>query len=209
MEKEIYWSRFAADFEERNTYVVGSGDMDRVNQAVASQENLGNVLEFGCGNGTYSKLMAPQADHIRATDFSDEMVAETRKRLKNLENVTVEKQNCFETTYEENQFDTVVMINLLHIIPTPRLALKEAKRVLKPGGRMIILSFTTKGMGFWDKLFMFYRYLKTYGKPPESAEHLSPKSVRDLLLRTGFAVDQVSLLGTRSKAVWALGKAAD
>lgn len=207
MEKETYWSRFASDFEERNTYVVGSGDMDLVRQMVADQENLGDVLELGCGNGTYSRVMAAQADSVWATDFSDEMVAVARRRLRKTANITVEKQNCFRTDYEENRFDTVVMINLLHIIPDPGQALKEAIRVLKPGGRMIVLSFTTDGMSLWNKLCMFYRYLKTYGKPPETAQHLSLKSARDLLLRTGFSLDRINLIGSRSKAIWALARA--
>ena len=206
MVKETYWSRFASDFEQRNVYVIGSKDMDLVKQQVADLKNLGKVLELGCGNGTYSSLMVMAAEHVWATDFSDEMVAVAQRQLGKIKNVTVEKQNCFETAYGNNQFDTVVMVNLLHIIPTPGQALEEAKRVLKPGGRMIVLSFTTNGMGMGNKLCMIYRYLRTYGKPPATGQTLSLKSVRDLLVRAGFAVDQASLIGNRSKAVWALAK---
>ncbi|MCP4722330.1 MAG: class I SAM-dependent methyltransferase [Desulfobacteraceae bacterium] len=205
MEKENYWSHFAADFEKRNIYVIGKPDLKIVKAKVADQHALGRVLELGCGNGTYSELIAPNADHVLATDFSDEMVCVAQKKLKTISNVRVEKQNCLKTSYEDNSFDTVIMVNLLHIISDPRCALEEAGRVLKPGGKIIILSFTTAGMSLWHKMAMIYRYLRTYGKPPEEGRHLDTKSVRDLLLRSGFAVEETTIIGERCKAIWARG----
>ena len=205
MKKEIYWSRFATDFEKRNAYVIGEADFNLVKARVAEQKKLGRVLELGCGNGTYSELIAPQASRVLATDYSDEMVAVAKEKLKPFSNVRVEKRNCFKTGYGDNAFDTVMMINLLHIIPNPLAALEEAARVLKPGGKIMVLSFTTAGMALRHKLSMVYRYLKTYGKPPVDGRHIDTKSMRDLLLRTGFTVEETVLIGRRSKAVWARG----
>ena len=206
MEKEVYWSRFARDFEARNIYVVGSRDFAAVKEQVASEKDLGRVLELGCGNGTYSEILAREADHVTATDFSDEMLEIATARAEG-SGITVEKQNCLDLSYQKPCFDTVVMINLLHIIPTPELALKEARRVLNENGRIVVLSFTTDGMAFWAKLTMFYRYLKTYGKPPETSRHLTMSSTRSLLSGAGFSVEQACLVGERSKAVWAVARA--
>jgi ubiquinone/menaquinone biosynthesis C-methylase UbiE len=205
MEKETYWSHFAADFEKRNIYVIGKPDLGLAKAKVAGQHDLGRVLELGCGNGTYSELIAPRADCVLATDFSDEMVCVAKKKLKNFCNVRVEKRNCLETGYEDNSFDTVLMVNLLHIIPDPRSALEEAGRVLKTGGKIMVLSFTTAGMTLLNKLTMVFRYLRAYGKPPENNRHIDPKSMRDLLLRAGFVVEETTLIGQRCKAVWATG----
>jgi len=62
-QKETYWSRFAADFEERNYYVVGKADVELILNKVASLKNLRNVLELGCGNGTYTKVLAKNQKH--------------------------------------------------------------------------------------------------------------------------------------------------
>ena len=205
MEKEIYWSRFARDFDVRNTYVVGEEDMEIVKNHIRSQKNMGTVLELGCGNGTYSEMMAGEAIRIWATDFSDEMLETCADRLTGLKNLVVEKQNCLDLTYDARQFDTVVMVNLLHIIPNPDVALNEARRVLKRGGQILILSFTTESMGFGAKLGMIYRYLKTYGKPPSTSRHLTIASTRDYLMNAGFSVHETYLIGKYSKAVWARG----
>jgi len=203
MGKEIYWSRFAEDFEARNTYVIGNSDMEIIKDCLAAQKNLGRVLELGCGNGTYSKIIAREADHVWATDLSDEMVSISKARLEQFGNITVEKENCFNLSYEKAYFDTVVMANLLHVIPDPEKALKECRRVLRPGGRMIVLSFTTMGMGFLQKVFMISRYLRTYGKPPGDARHLTPDTARSFLENTGFKVTRSSLIGSRIRAVLA------
>ena len=201
MEKETYWSKFADDLEERTNYVVGENDMGLIVSFVSDQKALGKTLEVGCGNGTYSKLLIREAEHLTAADFSDEMVAATEKRLKGVENISVEKANCFSLAYPDSSFDTVFMANLLHIIPEPEKAIAEGKRVLKTNGRLIVISFTTEGMTFFSKLEMVYRYLKTYGKPSPTAQKLTMQKARDMLNSCGFKIEEAKLIGDKSKAI--------
>jgi ubiquinone/menaquinone biosynthesis C-methylase UbiE len=201
MEKETYWSKFADDFEERTNYVVGKNDMRLIVSFLSDQKTLGKTLEVGCGNGTYSKLLIREAEHLTATDFSDEMVAVTEKRLKGVGNISVEKANCFSLAYPDSSFDNVFMANLLHIIPGPEKAVAEGKRVLKTNGRLIVISFTTEGMTFFSKLGMVYRYLKTYGKPSPTAQKLTMQKARDMLNNCGFKIEEAKLIGDKSKAI--------
>jgi ubiquinone/menaquinone biosynthesis C-methylase UbiE len=119
-----------------------------------------------------------------------------------MENVTVEKANCFSLSYPEFSFDTVVMANLLHVVPEPEKALQECKNVLKRNGRLIIVSFTTEEMAVFSKLGMIYRYLKTFGKPPAAAHRLTVQKTKAILSDCGFKVDEARLIGHRSKAVF-------
>ncbi len=96
MEKEVYWSRFADDFEEKSNYVVGQADVDILLNKLAEQKDLKMTLELGCGSGTYSKVLARAASELYATDFSDEMVSAAQSRLEAFPNIRVEKENCFE-----------------------------------------------------------------------------------------------------------------
>lgn len=202
MEKETYWSRFADDFEERNNYVAGKQNIEAVRDVLAEQNLSGKVLELGCGNGTHSAVLAQTADRVFATDFSDQMVAVSAVRLKSLSNVVVEKQNCFSLSYPESSFDSVVMVNLLHIIPTPEQAIDECKRVLKHNGRAVVVSFTTEGVKPLAKAGMIYRYFRTYGKPPAAAQRLTVNKTTSMLAEKGFRVNNARLIGTGMKAVF-------
>ena len=207
MEKETYWSKFANDFEERTNYVVGKNDMELIETFLSKQKALGRTLEVGCGNGTYSKILILEAENLTATDFSDEMVAVAKERLKGVENVSVEKANCFNLSYPDSSFNTVFMANLLHIIREPEKAVAEGKRVLKKNGRLIVISFTTEGMTFFNKLGMIYRYLKTYGKPSPTAQTLTVQKTRDMVKNCGFEIEEAKLIGNKSKAIFIIATA--
>ena len=207
MEKETYWSTFANDFEERTNYVVGKNDMELIETFLSKQKALGKTLEVGCGNGTYSKILILEAENLTATDFSDEMVAVAKERLKGVENVSVEKANCFNLSYPDSSFNTVFMANLLHIIREPEKAVAEGKRVLKKNGKLIVISFTTEGMTFFNKLGMIYRYLKTYGKPSPTAQTLTVQKTRDMVKNCGFEIEEAKLIGNKSKAIFIIATA--
>ncbi len=201
-QKETYWSRFAADFEERNYYVVGKADVELILNKVASLKNLKNVLELGCGNGTYSKVLAKNANTLLATDLSGEMVKVSSQRLKAFPNVNVEKTDCFHLTYPENSFDTIFMANLIHVIPTPEKAIEECLRVLKKDGLLVITSYTQKGMKLRYRLGLIYRYMKTYGKPPRGVSQFGLEDAKKLLKSYGFHILEAELVGNKSKALF-------
>ena len=208
MEKEKYWSRFADDFEERNNYVVGKSDMTIILNELSKQKGIKNTLELGCGNGTYSKVLAKEADNLLATDFSEEMINAAKSRLKSITNIKVENANCFNLPYPDDSFDTVFMANLLHIIPEPEKAVIESKRVLKKSGRIIVIDFTPEGMTFFNKLGLVYRYLKTYGKPSSErqGQNLTVKKIREMLESNSFKIEEAKLIGNKVKAVFIIAK---
>ncbi|MFA5419065.1 MAG: class I SAM-dependent methyltransferase [Bacteroidales bacterium] len=202
MKKETYWSRFSNDFEERNNYVVGKSDIELLLKKVSTLKNLKHVLELGCGNGTYSKVLAESSDSLLATDLSEEMIEASKKRLKTYTNIKVEKADCFNLPYPDDHFDTVFMANLIHIIPNPENAVRECKRVLKKDGSLIIASYTQKGMKLRHKLGLIYRYVKTYGKPPRGGRSFGLNDACNLLSSCGFSIVESELTGKKSKALF-------
>lgn len=201
-QKETHWTRIANDFEERNTYVVGKESKQITLDELAKQTNLGKTLELACGNGTYSKVLVKNATSLISTDFSDEMVAVSKQRLKAFSNIKVEKANCFELPYDDETFDTVFMANLLHVIPTPEKAVTEAKRVVKQGGQIIALDYTSTGMNEIDKSKMMQRYMEAYGDRPKSAINVDDKIMNNLFTSNGLDVKFTKLIGGASKATF-------
>lgn len=205
-EKETYWSRFAKDFEERNNYVVGKGDMDIIEKVLAEEKRLKNVLELACGNGTYSKILANNSTKLVATDFSQEMVAETKQRLKDIKKIEVKKANAQKLSFKKETFDTVFAANLLHIIENPQKVVQEAARVLKPKGKFMVVDLTIDGMSFVNKLGMIFRYLKTYGKPSASGTNFSLAEIIAMLEKENMKIEKSVLIGEKSKATFVVGK---
>lgn len=198
--KERDWSHFADDFEERNYYVIGKTDVKLILNKVASLNKLKNVLELGCGNGTFSKVLAKNSDSLLVTDLADEMVEASKNRLKSFDNIKVEKANCFDLPYPDNNFDVVFMANLIHIIPNPGNAILQCKRVLKKNGFLIVIDYTQKGMEARYKLGMVCRYFKMYRKLPKGGRNFGLKEASMLIQSRGFCIVESELIGVKSKA---------
>jgi len=146
------------------------------------------------------------ASHVVATDLSDEMLAVAITQLKDLQNVTVAKADCEKTDFPDGKFGSVFMANLVHVIENPSTTLKEAYRILKDGGLLLIVDYTGYGMKWFEKMKMGMRALRKFGRPPSSSRNLSPDELCSLVESAGFKVEEVQLIGDRSKAVYLRGR---
>ncbi|MEH6823460.1 MAG: class I SAM-dependent methyltransferase [Motiliproteus sp.] len=97
------------------------------------------ILLLGCGTGLDLEYF-PQGVEIVAVDLTPAMVERTRRRAQTLGlNVEALVMDAEHLRLETEQFDAVVMHLILAVIPDPHACIKEAERVLKPGGRVSVL----------------------------------------------------------------------
>ena len=107
-----------------------------------------NVLELACGSGQLSFRLAGCVRLWEATDFSENMIAEARRKPRS-SRLHFSVQDATALPYAPDSFDTVVISNALHIMPRPELALAEISRVLKPNGILYAPTFVHgRGAGF-------------------------------------------------------------
>jgi len=206
-EKEKYWSKFANTFDEDQRYIVGGAvQQQAIVERLSGERDLGELIELGCGAGFYTKFLVANASHVVATDLSDEMLAVAITQLKDLQNVTVAKADCEKTDFPDGKFGSVFMANLVHVIENPSTTLKEAYRILKDGGLLLIVDYTGYGMKWFEKMKMGMRALRKFGRPPSSSRNLSPDELCSLVESAGFKVEEVQLIGDRSKAVYLRGR---
>lgn len=99
-----------------------------------------HVLELACGTGLISCRIAGGVKSLEATDFSPEMIAKAKEKP-NSYRLRFSVQDATNLPYADQTFDAVVIVNGLHIMPNPQLALREIRRVLKPGGVLIAPTF--------------------------------------------------------------------
>jgi ArsR family transcriptional regulator len=97
------------------------------------------VGDLGCGTGQLSQTVAPYVNTVIAVDASKDMLDAARQRLQDLTNVDV-RQGELESLPIENEHLHATMLSLvLHYSPDPSRALAEVARVLRPGGRVLIV----------------------------------------------------------------------
>jgi ubiquinone/menaquinone biosynthesis C-methylase UbiE len=202
MKQEKNWSTFAKEIDQLQEYVVGKESLAICKEKITSLPPLGRLLEFGCGNGTYTECAAKLATHVTATDIAEDMVNTARVKLEHYEHVQIEQRNCYDSTYPDSAFDTALMANLIHVVHDPAKALKEAHRILKDNGRLVLLSFTADGMRFFDILGLVYRYFRMFGSPPKKGTPFKLASLTDFVNAHGFSVQDASLIGHKTKAIF-------
>ena len=208
-EEYEYWGRLANKFDGGSIHVVGSTVYQNVKVWLTNQfSDADKVLEFGCGTGYFSQMVTDKVKHLTATDLSKEMLEQAKKKLSQYNNVEVQKEDCYGTSFEDYMFDVVLLVNLLHIVKEPDTVLNESYRVLKPGGRVVIVDLTGYGMPFFSKMGLGIRYVRTWGKPTPHNRSLNPTELSETVKEAGFAIEDVKLVGEKTKAVCLRGKKA-
>jgi SAM-dependent methyltransferase len=100
------------------------------------------ILDAGCGNGRYSRFLLRHADPdatLTGFDLSPGMLARARKRLKS-NRVRHVVADLTRLPYPEGHFDAVVCGWVLEHLPDPRPGLRELARVLRPGGKLLLMA---------------------------------------------------------------------
>lgn len=100
------------------------------------------ILDAGCGNGRYTHFLLQQADadaFITGFDYSQQMLHRARARLRSAR-VTQVAADLTRLPYADGCFDAVVCGWVLEHLPDPRPGLRELARVLRPGGKLLLLA---------------------------------------------------------------------
>lgn len=205
--KEEYWSKFARTYNNDQEYVIGRAILQTITKKLYGEQDLGEVIEFGCGGGYFTKAIAKNARHVTATDLSDEMLEIARIQLQEFQSITIQKANSEDTSLPSARFDTVFMANLIHVVENPMRVFQESHQVLKNGGLLLVVDFTEYGMNWFEKMKLGIRYLRKWGMPPRYARNnLSPDELISLVERVDFEIEEVELLGDKTKALYLRGR---
>ena len=148
-----------------------------------------NVLELATGTGLIAKHIVRSADHIEATDASQEMIEQAKQGVKSAK-LYFSVQDMFHLPYADQSFDVVIVVNALHIVPEPEKALAEIRRVLKEDGILIAPTFTHADNEFRGNVKAFFMKLvgfRQYSK-------WSSESYLDLLREQGWTVRKSEVL---------------
>ena len=96
------------------------------------------VGDLGCGTGELTSSLAPHVAHVHAVDASPVMISAARARLRGAANVTVTEGTLEALPLPDSSLDAAILLLVLHHVADPERAGAETRRVLKPGGRVLI-----------------------------------------------------------------------
>jgi len=99
---------------------------------------LGDVLDAGSGDGTIAALLASRCRSVTCLDRSEKVLQAARQRLSEFGNVTCAHGDLHALPFPEAHFDHVLLLNVLTYSKDPALVLREAARVLRPGGDLTV-----------------------------------------------------------------------
>lgn len=100
------------------------------------------ILDAGCGNGRYTRFLLREADPdalVMAFDYSQQMLHRARRRLAG-DRVTFVAADLTRLPYADAVFDAAVCGWVLEHLPDPQPGLRELARVLRPGGKLLLLA---------------------------------------------------------------------
>lgn len=165
------------------------------------------VLDLAAGTGDLSLLIAPAVTpaggQVTLCDINGAMLAIARNRLIDagyVNNTPIVQANAEALPFASNHFDRMIMSFGLRNVTVKENALKSLYRVLKPGGRLIILEFSHPKPGFFSTIYDAYSFHllpflgKHVAKDPDSYRYLAESirmhpnqaSLRDMILNAGF-----------------------
>ena len=107
------------------------------------------VLDLGCGSGAFTPFVARvlgEGGKVYAVDIQPKMLNQLRRKLakaenQELTNIELKLASAYDLPFEDETLDLVYMVTVLPEIPDRGRALREIRRVLKPGGILSVTEF--------------------------------------------------------------------
>ena len=175
-----------------------------------------SILDVGCGTGEISLLLAEMGHAVTGLDLSDKMLDRARLKAESLGcAVTLQNGDAENPPFAEGSFDVVINRHVLWTLPNPHAAVQSWNRVLKLGGKAVIID------GIWNdgsletrmrRLISNTLVLLMEGKNPArnaystdlnhalpNAGGTPPERAREYLSGTGFRnIDLIDLIDIRN-----------
>jgi phosphatidylethanolamine/phosphatidyl-N-methylethanolamine N-methyltransferase len=145
-EVEAHESKLYAEFAPLYDKVFGKMFYSRLRHVIEALDipRGAKVLEVGAGTGT-SFPAYPRHCQVIGIDLAPDMLARAQDKI--LENgwshLEVMEMNALDLKFPDNTFDYVMAFHVVTVVPDPIRMIQEAKRVCKPGGKIVIVNHFT------------------------------------------------------------------
>lgn len=165
---ERYFAAHADLWDSLRSLHVPESEVEAAMRDLLGSSSLGTLVDIGTGTGRMIELLCAKADHAIGIDRSPEMLRIARGKLTAAvpQGWELRQGDIMALPLDNGVGDTVVLHQVLHYLPAPEPAIAEVARLVKPGGRLLIVDFA-----------------------PHSHEELR---TQDAHARLGFSDDQIA-----------------
>ena len=147
---QSYFRRHAAEWDRiRNLHVAEEAVEEAINAAMG-QAPMRTLLDLGTGTGRMLELFGPIIDRGLGLDLSLDMLAFARARLDRagLRHCSVRQGDIYDLALANDAFDAVIIHQVLHFLDDGARAIREAARVLRPAGSLLVVDFAPHQLEF-------------------------------------------------------------
>jgi len=140
---QAYFRQHAAEWDRIRKLHVADEAVEAAIHAALADKPFRSLLDLGTGTGRMLELFGPQIERGLGIDLSLDMLLLARDRLERagLKNCSVRQGDIYDLPLGNDSFDVVILHQVLHFLDDGARAIREAARVLRPGGRLLVVDF--------------------------------------------------------------------
>ncbi len=156
---QAYFRAHAAEWDRIRELHVADAAVEAAIVAALADKPFRSLLDLGTGTGRMLELFGPQIERGLGLDLSLDMLLLARDRLERagLKNCSVRQGDIYDLPLVNDAFDVVILHQVLHFLDDGARAIREAARVLRPGGRLLVVDFAPHEQEFLREQFAHRR----------------------------------------------------
>jgi len=212
---QAYFSKHAAEWDRIRKLHVSEAAVEEAIRAALTDRPFRSMLDLGTGTGRMLELFGRDIERGLGLDLSLDMLRIARDRLERagLRNCSVRQGDLYDLPLANNAFDLVILHQVLHFLDDGARAIKEAARVLRPGGRLLVVDFAPHELEFLREQFAHRRlgfaaetvtqWMTASGLEPVMHRSLPPEpgSEGKIAVSLWLAQDARALIANRQREV--------
>ncbi|GJD56168.1 ArsR/SmtB family transcription factor [Methylobacterium dankookense] len=147
---QSFFARLAPKWDELRSLHVPEAIVETAVLETLGHRPIRSLIDLGTGTGRMLGLLAPHAERATGLDSSHAMLSVARANLERLglNRVELRQGDIHAPPFARASFDLVVVHQVLHYLDDPARALREAARLVAPGGRLLVVDFAPHELEF-------------------------------------------------------------